>query len=99
MDAVAALAPGQGVIAAACAALGLARASYHRRRRAVARSPAASRQRPSPARALAAGERQGVLDQAFRANPERFVNKPPQPPPKPTAVWINPPTQKLAIQA
>jgi putative transposase len=43
--------------------------------------------------------RQQILDQAFRTNPDRFVNKPPQPPPKPTAVWINPPNQKLSIRA
>ncbi len=43
--------------------------------------------------------RQAILDQAFRANPNRFVNKAPQPPQKPTAVWINPPTQKLQTQA
>jgi len=36
--------------------------------------------------------RQQTLDQAFRANPERFVNKTPAPPAKPTAAWINPPT-------
>jgi transposase InsO family protein len=35
--------------------------------------------------------RQVVLDQAFARNPERFVNKPPTPPDKPTATWINPP--------
>ena len=35
--------------------------------------------------------RQHTLDQAFRANPERFVNQPPIPPAKPTAAWINPP--------
>lgn len=35
--------------------------------------------------------RQDVLDQAFRSNPERFVNKTPVPPAKPTATWINPP--------
>lgn len=43
--------------------------------------------------------RQKILDQAFHANSNRFVNKPPQPPTKPTAVWINPPNRKLAIQA
>jgi len=43
--------------------------------------------------------RQKILDHAFHANPNRFVNKPPQPPTKPTATWINPPNKKLAIQA
>ena len=43
--------------------------------------------------------RQNTLDHAFRINPQRFVNKAPEPPQKPTAVWINPPTPKLAIQA
>ena len=38
--------------------------------------------------------RQLTLDQAFHDNPERFVNKPPIPPAKPTAAWINPPTPK-----
>jgi len=37
---------------------------------------------------------QVTLDQAFRANPERFVKQPPVPPNKPTATWINPPTPK-----
>jgi putative transposase len=37
-----------------------------------------------------------TLDQAFRAHPERFVRKPPAPPPKPTAVWINPPQKKAS---
>ena len=35
--------------------------------------------------------RQMVLDQAFARDPERFVNKLPTPPDKPTAAWINPP--------
>jgi hypothetical protein len=35
-----------------------------------------------------------TLDQAFRENLERFVKKPPVPPAKPTATWINPPTPK-----
>jgi putative transposase len=35
--------------------------------------------------------RQHTLDQAFRANPERFVNKTPNPPAKPISAWINPP--------
>jgi putative transposase len=38
--------------------------------------------------------RQQTLDQAFHENPERFVNKAPKPPDKPTAAWINPPTPK-----
>lgn len=38
--------------------------------------------------------RQAVLDRAFQAHPERFVRKPPTPPEKPTAVWINPPKNK-----
>ena len=36
--------------------------------------------------------RQDTLDRAFRENPQRFVNKPPSPPNKPTAAWINPPS-------
>jgi putative transposase len=32
-----------------------------------------------------------VLDAAYAAHPERFVRKRPEPPPLPTAVWINPP--------
>lgn len=43
--------------------------------------------------------RQSVLDQAFARNPERFVNKPPTPPDKPTPVWINPPTRSDKNQA
>ena len=43
--------------------------------------------------------RQKTLDHAFRANPIRFVNKAPEPPQMPTAVWINPPAQKLKVQA
>jgi len=43
--------------------------------------------------------RQKILDRAFRDNPNRFVNKAPQPPQKPTAVWINPPALKLQVQA
>jgi putative transposase len=41
--------------------------------------------------------RQVTLDQAFRENPERFVNKAPAPPDKPIAAWINPPTPKSRI--
>lgn len=35
--------------------------------------------------------RQQTLDIAYAAHPERFVQKPPQPPALPTEVWINPP--------
>ena len=35
--------------------------------------------------------RQGVLDGAWQANPERFVRKRPQPPQLPEAAWINRP--------
>ena len=37
-------------------------------------------------------QRQLVLDQAYQRNPERFVRAAPKPQPKPTAVWINPPS-------
>ena len=74
MDAVAALPPGGGLIGAACAALGLSRASFHRRS-AKARRPAAPiRARPRPARALDAPERQAVLD--LMREP-RFVDQAP----------------------
>ena len=36
-------------------------------------------------------QRQRILDAAYAAPPERFVNKRPQPLPAPTEVWINPP--------
>jgi putative transposase len=39
----------------------------------------------------AIAQRQQVLDAAYLAHPERFVRKPPQPPPAPTEVWINTP--------
>lgn len=35
--------------------------------------------------------RQQVLNEVYIKNPERFVNKPPQPKAVPKAVWINPP--------
>ena len=38
-------------------------------------------------------QRQYVLDTAYRAHPERFVQGQPTPPELPTAVWINPPTK------
>lgn len=39
-----------------------------------------------------------MLLDAFAAHPERFVNKVPQPPALPEAVWINPPKTSLAIE-
>ena len=38
-------------------------------------------------------QRRAVLDAAYRAHPERFVRKPPQPLSAPTEVWINKPQQ------
>ena len=37
--------------------------------------------------------RAAALEQAFAANPERFVNGKPRPPVVPSAVWINPPDE------
>ena len=37
--------------------------------------------------------RAAVLAEAYAAHPERFVRKRPEPPPLPTAVWINPPKE------
>jgi len=39
-------------------------------------------------------ERARVLDAAYAANPERFVRKPPMPPPVPAAAWINKPNSE-----
>ena len=39
-----------------------------------------------------------VLDAAYAAHPERFVNKPPTPPLLPEAAWINKPVPKEAAQ-
>jgi len=74
MDAVAALPPDGGLIGAACAALGLSRASFHRRTAAARRPPAPTPPRPTPARALAAPERQAVLD---LLREPRFVDQAP----------------------
>ena len=43
--------------------------------------------------------RQITLDNAFSQNPNRFVNKAPTPPSKPTEAWINPPIARLKVQA
>ena len=37
-----------------------------------------------------------VLDAAYAANPERFISRPPMPPPVPAAAWINKPNTKEA---
>lgn len=42
--------------------------------------------------------RQVVLDGAYAAHPERFARKRPEPPPLPTAVWINPPKEVPSSQ-
>ena len=41
--------------------------------------------------------RQITLDGAFSRNPERFVRKEPEPPAKPIATWINPPSRQPTI--
>ncbi len=74
MDAVAALPPGGGLIGAACGALGLSRASFHRRTATARRPPAPIPPRPRPARALTARERQAVID--LMREP-RFVDQTP----------------------
>jgi putative transposase len=38
--------------------------------------------------------RQLTLLEAYNAHPERFVRRPPAPPPLPPAVWINPPNEE-----
>jgi len=62
MEAVVSLAAGDGLIAAACDALGVARATVYRHRARRAGPLAASRPKPRSPRALTAGERQTVLD-------------------------------------
>jgi putative transposase len=62
MDAAAALAPRSGLIAAACAALGLSRASLHRRECARKQPPALAQARPKPPRALTDAEQQHILE-------------------------------------
>jgi hypothetical protein len=61
MEAVTALAPQARVMAAACAAVGLARATFHRHRHAAKRPALPARPRTKPARTLTAHERQSVL--------------------------------------
>jgi transposase InsO family protein len=62
MEAVVALASASGLTAGACTALNVSRASVYRRRARLAGPPVVRHPRPSPRRALAAVERQAVLD-------------------------------------
>jgi len=43
--------------------------------------------------------RQQILARAYKANPERFVRKMPEPPAVPTVTWINPPQKPTNNQA
>jgi putative transposase len=43
-------------------------------------------------------QRAAVLDDAYRAHPERFVRKPPTPPPLPQTAWINKPEEETPTQ-
>jgi putative transposase len=74
MGAVAALPPAGGLIGAACSGLGLSRATLHRRTAAAKRPPAPTRARQKSARALAAPERQAVLEMLREP---RFVDQAP----------------------
>ena len=62
MDAVVTLAPDSGMTAAACAALGVSRASAQRGRAQLTAPPAIRRPRPKPARALSVRQQQAVLE-------------------------------------
>ena len=46
----------------------------------------------------AVAARSVVLDAAYRAHPERFVHRLPEPPALPTQVWINPPALQPATE-
>ena len=43
-------------------------------------------------------QRAEVLNAAYQANPERFVRKPPTPPPLPQTAWINKPEEDTPTQ-
>ena len=43
-------------------------------------------------------QRAAVLDAAYQAHPERFVRKPPTPPPLPQTAWINKPEEETPSQ-
>ena len=61
MALVTSIAPGRGMIAAVCDALGLSRATWHRRQAAAARSPVVVRPRAKPPRALTTSEHETVI--------------------------------------
>ena len=61
-EALVALSPARGMIAPACAALGVSRATVLRRRARLARPPSPPAPRQKPARALSAAQQQAVLD-------------------------------------
>jgi transposase InsO family protein len=73
-EAVVALAPVSGMTAAVCAALGVSRATVHRRRAVLAAPPTIPPPRPAPPRALTVPQRQAVLD-LLRA--DRFADQAP----------------------
>ncbi len=73
-DAVVALAPASGLTAAACAALGVSRATVHRKRVRLSAPPAVAQPRPKPARALTVHQQRQVLAQ-LRA--PRFADQAP----------------------
>jgi len=61
MDGLLADPPAQGTLKAVCAALGLSRASLHRRKAVFDREPSPKKPRPKPERALSEAEKQAVL--------------------------------------
>ena len=61
-DALVALCPAAGITAAACAALGVSRATVQRRRACLVRPPATPAPRQKPARALSAAQQKAILD-------------------------------------
>jgi putative transposase len=61
-ETVIAFAPGSGLIAAVCSALGVSRATVQRRRARITAPPTITRSRAKPARALTGSQQQTVLD-------------------------------------
>ncbi len=43
-------------------------------------------------------QRAATLNAAYAANPDRFRHRRPTPPQRPTAAWINQPTQEALMQ-